>query len=658
MRYLTKSRFSLALQCPTKLEYCDDPSFANADADNEFLAALADGGHQVGALAKCLFPEGMEIDVSGHDAQAAQTAHLLQQENATLFEAAIRFGRLFIRADLLHKHGDVIDLYEVKAKGFDSTDPDSQVLGKRGGFLSGMKPYLYDVAFQRYVLRKAFPEATIRAHLVMPDKSATCHEAELAQRLRIRKDGRRVRIDVDPSLQDGALARQVLCIVPVDSYLDRLEQEPLQMGAWITSFAEGIEDLARRLDEEPYSPRPGGHCKSCQFRATAHDIADGKQDGRLRCWTASLPVTLAGLATGSVFDIYASRATDTLLEAGKVLQVDLEPEDLKLAEKPDEISSSHRQWLQCEEARGALTHPFIRTTGLQNSVATLAYPLHFIDFETSRSALPFHADRRPYEQLLFQFSHHQLEQNGALRHATEYLADSTDTLPSFSTVRALRLALGKDQGSVLHWWDHERTVLGEIREQLEVCNSSDLPDRDELLEFIDQLVGTRTKSGRLVDLGRLIHRTVFFPGTRGSSSLKKVLPALLNSSVYLKNRYANPLYGRADGIPSLNFSNQAWVQAGPDGRVADPYSLLGERVEDPDLKGLEKLEDDNEAIADGGAAMVAYGLLQNGLLAESERKNLRSQLLRYCELDTLAMVMAWEGLQELLGNVVSPNDAA
>ena len=511
MRHLTKSRFSLALECPTKLEYCDDPSFANANLDNEFLAALADGGHQVGALAKCLFPDGIEVDAIGRDAQVAQTERLLQQNTAAVFEAAIRFGRLFIRADLLNKHGNAIDLYEVKAKGFDSTDPDSQVLGKKGGFLSGMKPYLYDVAFQRYVLRKAFPGATIRAHLVMPDKSALCRVPQLAQRLRIRKDGRCVRIDVDPSLQDGVLARQVLCVVPVDNYLDQLEQEPLQMGAWVASFGEGIEDLARRLDDEPYSPRPGSHCKSCQFRATVNDLAVGKQDGRLRCWTEALPVTLAELTRGSVFDLYSSKATEALLTEGKALLVDLEPEDLKLAEKPDEISTSHRQWLQSEEARGAITHPFIRASRLQNSIAELAYPLHFIDFETSRPALPFHADRRPYEQLLFQFSHHQLEGNGTLCHATQHLAASGDALPSFGTVRALKLALGNDHGSVLHWWDHERTVLGEVRNQLALANAADVPDRGALLDFIDQLVGTKEIRGRLVDLGRLIHSHRFLP---------------------------------------------------------------------------------------------------------------------------------------------------
>ena len=648
MRYLTKSRFALALECPTKLDYCDDPNFANANLDNEFLKALADGGHQVGALAKCLFPDGIEVDAVGHDASVAQTERLLQHETITLFEAAIRSGRLFIRVDLLHKSGNTIDLYEVKAKGFDSKDPGAQILGKRGGFLSGMKPYLYDVAFQRYVLKKAFPGATIRSHLVMPDKSALCRESRLAQRLRIRKDDRRVRIDVDPSLQDGELARQVLCIVPVDHYLDRLEQEPLEMGGWVTAFGEGIEELARRLDSEPFAPRLGSHCKSCQFRASQDDLAEGKQDGRLHCWTTALKIDAPELADGTIFDLYASRKTEGLLADSKILLSDVESEDIKLEEKHDEISLSHRQWLQSEEARGVVVEPFVRMARLQADIAKLHHPLHFIDFETSRPALPFHAGRRPYEQLLFQFSHHQLEDTGTLRHATQHLSVSDTTLPNFETVRALRRAVGNDQGNVLHWWDHERTVLGEVREQLEVVTARDVADRDALIEFIDQLLGTKAEPGRLFDLGRLVHRTVFFPGTRGSSSLKKVLPALLATSLHLQSRYGHPIYGSDGGIPSLNFRHQTWVQCDADGQVVDPYLLLGERVEDPDLSGLERLEDEEAAVADGGAAMVAYGLLQSGLLDEAGSHRLQLQLLRYCELDTLAMVMAWEGLHDLL----------
>ena len=302
MRYLTKSRFALALECPTKLEYKDDAAYASTKLENDFLLALAEGGHQVGALAKCLFPDGIEIDAIGHDAQVEQTMALLQRDEVTLFEAAIRVGRLFIRADLLRKVGNTLELYEVKAKGYDPANP--KILGAKGGFLSDMKPYLYDVAFQRYVLRRAFPAANIRSHLVMPNKTAVCDEPGLSQRLRIIKENGRVRIDVDASLNDGALARRVLCIASLDEYLDQLESQPLELGSWTTAFEEGIEELARRLDIEPYTPRPGSQCKGCEFRASPEQLAAGMRDGRAECLASAFRVTAAQTAGGTVLDLY------------------------------------------------------------------------------------------------------------------------------------------------------------------------------------------------------------------------------------------------------------------------------------------------------------------------------------------------------------------
>ena len=645
MRHLTKSRFTLALECPTKLAYLDDPRYANANRHNDFLMALAEGGHQVGALAKCLFPGGIEVDAQGHDAQVAQTKELLQRSEVVLFEAAIRVGNLFIRVDLLRKLGNSLELYEVKAKGFDPDNP--KIVGSRGGFLSGMKPYIYDVAFQRHVLRLAFPNSSITSHLVMPNKAAVCDEPGVSQRLRIVKQDRNVHIDIDASFRDGILAHQLLCIVPLDEHLDRLQAEPLVLGGWETAFEEGIEELARRLDTEPYTPRIGAHCKGCEFRTSPAQHSAGMRDGLAECLASAFRLTPADAASGTVLDLYNFRKPDALLEDGKILLSDLEPEDVKLSVDDAAISSSHRQWLQVEEASGVLTRPFIRRAGLATDLGGLAYPLHFIDFETSRPALPFHAGRRPYEQLLFQFSHHQLEADGSLRHQTQHLADDPTEFPNFDTVRALKQALEGDGGSVLHWWDHERTVLGEIREQLLALPEGAVLDRDALVAFIESMLGTKGAPGRLFDLGRLVHRTVFFPGTRGSSSLKKVLPALLASSAVLRNRYSAPTYGSSDGPSSLNFTNHAWVRIDADNAVIDPYKLLGERTEDPDLAELEQLEDEDKTIADGGAAMVAYGLLQSGLLDEPARQRLRSQLLRYCELDTLAMFMAWEGLQEL-----------
>ena len=51
----------------------------------------------------------------------------------------------------------------------------------------------------------------------------------------------------------------------------------------------------------------------------------------------------------------------------------------------------------------------------------------------------------------------------------------------------------------------------------------------------------------------------------------------------------------------------------------------------------------DDRIAEGGAAMMAYRRLQLTDVAPLEREAVERALLKYCELDTLAMVMLVEG---------------
>ena len=60
-RYLTKSRFKLALDCETKLFYTNKKEYPDERIDDAFLEALAEGGFQVGELAKMYHPGGIEI---------------------------------------------------------------------------------------------------------------------------------------------------------------------------------------------------------------------------------------------------------------------------------------------------------------------------------------------------------------------------------------------------------------------------------------------------------------------------------------------------------------------------------------------------------------------------------------------------------------------
>jgi hypothetical protein len=159
-RYLTKSRFKQALECPDKLYYAGrKQEYADNRDNNEFLRELAKGGMQVGELAKCYFPAGVEIETLEIEAALTRTRELMKQENVTIFEAAIAFESLLVRVDVLEKKGKTLNLYEAKSKSYFSED---EIFKKKGrGIIAKWKPYVYDIAFQVFVAKKAFPDYVI-----------------------------------------------------------------------------------------------------------------------------------------------------------------------------------------------------------------------------------------------------------------------------------------------------------------------------------------------------------------------------------------------------------------------------------------------------------------------------------------------------------------
>ncbi len=138
-RYLTKSRFKLGLDCPAKLFYTGKSQYPDTSEDDAFLEALAEGGYQVGALAKCYYPDGIEISERGYDIPLLKTNELLASKNAIIFEAAFRYKNLFIRADIIEKKGNNINLIEVKSKSFAGSD-HREMLSKKG-FIDSLSQY-------------------------------------------------------------------------------------------------------------------------------------------------------------------------------------------------------------------------------------------------------------------------------------------------------------------------------------------------------------------------------------------------------------------------------------------------------------------------------------------------------------------------------------
>ena len=67
IRYLSKSRFKLGLECPNKLYFTNDTTFANIKSDDSFLKSLADGGFQVEELARLHYKNGIFIDAESFE---------------------------------------------------------------------------------------------------------------------------------------------------------------------------------------------------------------------------------------------------------------------------------------------------------------------------------------------------------------------------------------------------------------------------------------------------------------------------------------------------------------------------------------------------------------------------------------------------------------
>ncbi len=654
-RYLTKSRFKLASECPTKLFYTGKNSvYANQKIDDPFLMALAKGGFQVGELAKCYFPGGIEVKAGRGDYESAlsQTDELLLSENVTIFEAAIRYRKFFIRVDVLVKIGNQLELIEVKSKSY--REGESQFFGKTGKSIDATwKPYLYDVAFQKHVVLNAFPDHSVSAYLMLADKASFCPTDGLNQKFRVKTgvdDQKYVELAAELTAEEIHPDSWILRKVPVDNACDQIFAGTDMKLPEAKSFAERAEEFADYYErDERITSQITGDCKTCEFRTTPEEEVEGKRSGLKECWSQALGWTNADFEVPTMLDVWDNRNKDKMIGAGKIKMSDLVEGDIdpKKADKPG-ISRTQRQWLQIEKVNNNDVQYFLDTEGLRAEMVTWKFPLHFIDFETATPAIPFTKGRRPYEEIAFQFSHHIVDANGKVEHAGQYLDEEIGAFPNYEFIRKLRDELSRDDGTIFRYAAHENTYLNAVYRQL-TEDKRNIADREDLCIFIKSISKSKKDSveqwegeRNMVDLREMVLRFYYDPYTKGSNSIKQVLPAILNSSAYLKEKYSKPIYG-AD-IRSLNFPRgKTWVEF--DGALLrDPYSGL------PKMFGSEMIErlSDEDELKDGGAAMMAYARLQFEDMSDGERSDIRDALLRYCELDTLAMVMIYEGWREMI----------
>lgn len=605
MRTLSKSDFKLARDCEAKLTW-RERRFPTTEDDNPYLALLAEGGYMVEQLARLGFREGEELEYDrSRPVESWQSTRDALSADGTWFEATLLAGRQLARVDIIRRRGNHFDLFEVKSKSFDGDDidRDSPFRSKKQpyGILSKWRPYLEDVTFQVHVLRRLFPDATVTPHLLIVDKARTTSVDGLPRLFDIRRGtapGEKdleVRFIGDPAALDPW---ELLQAIDVSEEVDELFDE-------VRAFADAQEARYDDADVAHVPVEPRLRCRDCEFRD-----ADLAVSGFHHCWGRLAP------DGPSILDLYKFGLTkvdgeplgDVMIRNGRIGLEEVDPRHL-VKKDGTPTAASTRQLIQIEHT-GKQEQWY--GSGLEPALSTGSYPLHFIDFETSALALPYHAGMRPYQPVAFQWSCHTIAEPGAVPVHREWL-NTVDLWPSLEFVESLRDAIG-DDGTVLIWSKYERTILNKVRDQLEARGQGS----PALREWLAPLADKDPADSRLLDLHEVCERQFFHPLMGGRTSIKWVLDAIWQDDPVLRQRFAEWMGGDAYEVrPGCG-----------------PYDELP----------VIKVDDTILDVADGTGAVRAYQAMLYGAERNDPaiREHWAELLRRYCKLDTLAMVLIWD----------------
>jgi hypothetical protein len=358
---LTKSRFVLATECARKLTYALDPRYPDAMEDDDFLKSLADGGHQVGALARLVYGGGTLITERDRKEQARRTAELLTRPDVTIYEGTVIHERLLVRCDILVKHGSELNLIEVKSKSSEPTTKFTKGNEDAPEIAGDWEPYLYDLAYQAFVLQHAYPDLVVTPHLLLVDKTVPASVAGLNTIFTVTTEGRNVAVTVAPEFDVTKLAPPVLREFDLSREIALLRGQPITAIGIAQTFEDFVALLCSRLDNLhadgphalPRSVTP--QCRDCSFYLDPAEQSEEKRSGWHRCMAESYD-KLVNIARGQTFfGLYKpgkGQIADFLLTQPLAI-ADMSREAFTPGENASAvIDDAERQRLQWEEHHG------------------------------------------------------------------------------------------------------------------------------------------------------------------------------------------------------------------------------------------------------------------------------------------------------------------
>jgi hypothetical protein len=175
---------------------------------------------------------------------------------------------------------------------------------------------------------------------------------------------------------------------------------------------------------------------------------------------------------------------------------------------------------------------YFDAAGAAADLALYGFPAYFLDFESVQFAVPIWKGTRPYQQIVYQFSLHRVDESGELAH-TDFL-DLSGGDPSEGFAKQLINACGHAGPVFVYSATFECTRISELAGRFS--------------ELGPQLLAINE---RIVDLHPVARSRYYHPSQQGHWSIKDVLPAAVPELSY----------DDLDGVQDVDSAMEAFCEA-------------------------------------------------------------------------------------------------
>ena len=461
-KLLTKTNFILYKECPNNVwvKRHKPEEYAKFEI-SEFKKSLGVMGNEVEELARGMFPGGYLVERRSDGAQEL-TRKLIAERAPVIFQAVFATDKYLAATDVLkwNESDQKYDIYEIKMSSTDEDDEDEEEEKPKKVNKKRELQYEYDIAFQVNV----------------SEECGVLFNKKYLVRLN-RAYVRKGELDFTPS--------QLFIVEDKTEAIERLKPTAL------IEMSQSQDYLSAQ--EMPPAPCPcyykgrSSHCTAFTYinpTVPAYSVHDLNRIGN------------------------SKRYLKELLDEG-ILEISNVPIDDRLTPKPPKAGAKPSKPRKLNQI---LVHksqkPIIDLDSIKAELDSLTFPLYFLDYETYPTAIPPYSGYHPYQQIVFQYSLHVLQdRNSEPAHFERLVLDGE---PSEQIAKSLREHMG-DTGTVISWF---KTFENSRNREL----AGFLPS------YKDFFLGTIARTYDLMDIVEGQHYV--HPGFEGRASIKKVLPVL------------------------------------------------------------------------------------------------------------------------------------